>query len=293
MKLLASWVLGISLVSSAAVDAATYEEQILEWRAGRIERLTAPTGWLSLVGLHWIKPGLNSIGNGPGVDIDLGRGPDKLGELRWEGERLYFRPNGEVVTVNGQSVLGTDLIPDYKGTPTVVEFGTAQFYVVKRGERLGLRVKDSESPVRTQFAGIDYFPIDQKWQVEARWEAHEPDRTIEIATILGDLEQIPNPGRAVFTIDGQEYSLEALEEEGEEQLFFIVFDATSGKQTYGSGRFFYADRPVDGRLTLDFGKAYNPPCAFTEFSTCQLPPAENRLRLAIEAGEKKYAGAKH
>jgi len=288
MSLVAAF--GLSLALAASTPVQSHQEQVEAWRKGRVERLTSPTGWLTLVGLHWIKPGINRIGNGDGVDINLGRGPAELGTLRWEGERLYFRANGEVVTVDDQPVLGIDLVADSKGTPTVVKFGTAQFYVVERGGRLGLRVKDSTSPVRTEFAGIDYFAIGEQWRFEAKWEAHEPPRTMEIVTVLGDQEQIPNPGRAVFEVDGKQYALEALVEEGEERLFFIVFDATSGKQTYGSGRFFYADQPVAGKITIDFNQAYNPPCAFTEFSTCQLPPPENRLRLAIEAGEKKYAG---
>ncbi len=283
--------LSMSMAATAPAPAVSHEEDVLAWRADRLERLTAPTGWLTLVGLHWLKPGLNRIGNGAEADIDLGRGPDHLGDLRWEGERFYFRSNGEVISVNGNQPLGLDLIADSQGTPTVVEFGSAQFYIVQRGGRYGLRVKDSQSPVRTQFAGLEYFPISAKWRLDARWEAHDPPRTLEIATILGDIEQVPNPGRAVFSVDGKEYALEALQAEGAEQLFFIVFDTTSGKQTYGSGRFYYADLPVDGRVIIDFNKAYNPPCAFTEYSTCQLPPEQNRLRLAIEAGEKKYQGA--
>ncbi len=287
MSLIAAF--SLSFAIAASTPAQTHEEQVMVWRTERVERLTAPTGWLTLVGLHWIKPGQNRIGNGDGVDIDLGRGPNELGTLLWEGERLYFRPNGEVVTVNDQVVLGIDLVPDSKGTATVVKFGTAQFYVVERGGRLGLRVKDSESPVRAQFSGIDYFPIGEQWRFKADWEAYDSPRTLEIVTVLGDIEQVPNPGRAVFSVDGKQYALEALLGEGEERLFFIVFDTTSGKQTYGSGRFFYAEQPVDGKVTIDFNTAYNPPCAFTEFSTCQLPPPQNRLRLAIEAGEKKYA----
>lgn len=291
MSLIAAFSLSFAIAATTPVQ--THEEEVTTWRTERVERLTAPTGWLTLVGLHWLKPGQNRIGNGAGVDIDLGRGPKELGTLLWEDEQLNFRPHGDAMTVNDQPVLEIDLVPDSEGTATVVKFGTAQFYVVKRGGRLGLRVKDSESPVRTQFSGIDYFPIGEQWRFEAVWEAYDPPRTLEIVTVLGDIEQVPNPGRAVFSVAGKQYALEALLEAGEERLFFIVFDTTSGKQTYGSGRFFYADQPVDGKVTIDFNTAYNPPCAFTEFSTCQLPPAQNRLRLAIEAGEKKYAGGEH
>lgn len=275
---------------AAAPDVAAHRAEIEQWRAERIERLTAPTGWLSLVGLHWLQPGLTVLGNGPGVGVNLGRGPAVLGNLSWEGDRFYFKTSQPGVQIGGVEALGAELRSDASASPTIVQFGSAQFYLIERGGRMGLRVKDAEAPTRTRFAGIDYFDIDPAWRIEARFEAHDPPRTLSIVTVHGIEEPYPNPGRVVFEHDGERYSLEALEEAGTEDLFFIVYDGTSGKESYGMARFMYAAPPVEGRIVLDFNKLYNPPCAFTEYSTCPLPPPENRLRLRIAAGEKTYHG---
>jgi uncharacterized protein (DUF1684 family) len=275
---------------AATPTAAEHRAEIEQWRRERVERLTAPTGWLSLVGLHWLRPGASTIGNGEGVDIDLGRGPAQLGMLSWEADRFHFKTSEAGIRIGGMEALGAELKPDSSGSPTLVEFGGVQFYVLQRGERFGLRVKDADAPTRTGFSGIDYFDIDPQWRFEARWEAHDPVREIPIATVHGVEEMRVNPGRAVFEHDGERWSLEALTEDGTEDMFFIVFDGTSGKETYGSGRFMYAKPAQDGRIVIDFNKLYNPPCAFTEYSTCPLPPPENRIRLPITAGERKYGG---
>ncbi len=285
---LASLVLLGSFAATPSVDE--HRTDIEQWRSTRIERLTAPTGWLSLVGLHWLRPGMSTIGNGEGVDVDLGRGPKELGMLSWEGDRFYFKTSQSGISIGGMEALGAELKPDSSGDPTFVEFGGVQFYVVQRGPRFGLRVKDAEAPTRTGFAGIDYFDINAAWRFEARWEAHDPVRQIPIATVHGVEELRDNPGRAVFEHDGESWALEALTESGTDDMFFIVFDGTSGKETYGSGRFMYAKPAEDGRIVIDFNKLYNPPCAFTEYSTCPLPPPENRIRLPITAGERKYGG---
>src|SRR5690606_13501956 len=152
-----------------------------------------------------------------------------------------------------------------------------------------LRVKDTEAATRTGFLGIDYFPIDPSWRVTAKWVPFEPVHKLEIPNVLGDIDEMPVPGKAVFERDGKTFELlPVLEEPGADSLFFILADRTSGKQTYGAARFLYTDMPKDGKLVIDFNKAYNPPCAFTPFATCPLAPPENRLDLAITAGEKKY-----
>ena len=278
---------------SAAPDPAAHRAEIEQWRQQRVERLTAPTGWLSLVGLHWLPRGLSVIGHGDGATVDLGRGPAELATLSWEGDRFYLKARQSGLQVGEQEILGTELRSDAEGAPTLVQFGDVQFYLIKRGERFGLRVKDAQAPTRVNFGGIDYFDINPAWRIEARFEPHDPPRTMAIATVAGNEEDYPNPGRVVFQHDGTEYSLEALEEEGTDDYFFIVYDGTSGKETYGMARFMYAAPPVDGKIVMDFNKLYNPPCAFTEFSTCPLPPTENRLRLRITAGEKAYHGADH
>ena len=172
----------------------------------------------------------------------------------------------------------------------MLKLGTLTFHVIKRGERLGVRVKDSASPERTNFRGLEYFPVDERWRVEARFEPHNPPKSIPIVNVLGMEEDTPSPGTLVFDLNGQTYRLDALTEEGEPQFFVIFADQTSGKETYGAGRYLYAGPPDSaGRLLIDFNEAYSPPCAFTKYATCPLPPEQNKLPVRVEAGEK-FAG---
>ena len=250
--------------------------------------------WLSLVGLHWLPEGVSqTLGNGPDNDIDLGRGPKRLGTLSWsEGKARFEVEKGVEASVAGVSAESFDLTPAADGSPVVVDFGTANFQVIERGDKHALRVKDSQAPTRLGFKGISYFDIDPQWRINARFEAYDEPRTIEIATVVGTLESYPNPGRIVFEKDGKTHSIEALVEEGEEQYFLIIADRSSGKETYGMARYLYAGPPKDGHIVVDFNKAYNPPCAFTAFATCPMPPPGNRLDLYVAAGEK-YTGEAH
>jgi uncharacterized protein (DUF1684 family) len=176
--------------------------------------------------------------------------------------------------------------------PTVVQTGTVRFQVIKRGERYGLRVKDSQSPTRTNFAGLEYFPIEAKYRVEARMEPYKPVKKIPITDVTGMTSDSDSPGALVFTLDGTEYRIDPVLEEGSTDLFIIFKDQTSRDDTYQAGRYLYAAKPgPDGKTVIDFNKAYNPPCSFTHFATCPLPPEQNRLPIRIEAGEKRYEGA--
>jgi uncharacterized protein (DUF1684 family) len=179
---------------------------------------------------------------------------------------------------------------DEKDGPTVMKSGTLTFLVIRRGDRLGIRVKDSESEARRNFKGLDYFPADPKYRVEARFEPYNPPKKIPITNVLGMLSLETSPGALVFTIDGKELRLDPIYEQGTTDLFIIFKDATSGHETYGAARYLYASPPVNGKTIVDFNHAYNPPCAFTPYATCPLPPPQNRLPIRIEAGEKKYAG---
>ena len=173
-------------------------------------------------------------------------------------------------------------------------FGTANFVVIDRSGRKALRVKDSEAPTRTHFLGIDYFDIDPSWRVEAKWIAFDPPHELEVPTVIGTVEKYPVPGKAVFQRGGKTFELlPVIEVPGDRELFLIFADRTSGKETYGAARFLYVPMPVDGKIVLDFNRAYNPPCAFTPYATCPLAPPENRLDLRVTAGEKKYRGAGH
>lgn len=284
----------LTLSDPALAAMSAHQQEIAAWRAGRIERLTAPSGWLSLVGLHWLPPGTaQTLGNGPDNDVDLGRGPKRLGILSWDNGNAHFQAEAGVeLVVVGEVVDAVDLTPAADGTPVIVNFGSANFQVIVRGDKQALRVKDSETPTRKDFAGIPYFDISPEWRIEARYEAYEQPRTIEVATVVGTIEAYPNPGRIVFEKDGRTHSIEALVEEGEEQFYLIIADRSSGKETYGMARYLYAGPPEDGHIVVDFNKAYNPPCAFTAYATCPMPPPGNRLDLYVSAGEK-YSGESH
>jgi uncharacterized protein len=277
----------------AKTTGAAYGEEVEQWKAKRLASLKGDDGWLSLVGLHWLKEGENKIGSDPSSDVPLpeGKAPRVAGSLFLNNGkvRIEARPRSGI-TSEGKPVASLDLTSDADGKPTVLKLGALAFHVIKRGDRLGVRVKDTDAPTRTNFGGLEYFPTDERWRVEARFEPHNPPVTIPITNVLGMEEDDPSPGAIVFDIDGKTYRLDALTEEGEEQFFVIFADQTSGKETYGAGRYLYAGPPdSQGRLLIDFNEAYSPPCAFTKYATCPLPPEQNKLPLRVEAGEK-FAG---
>lgn len=287
-----------------AANADHYPQQIEQWRAGRVARLTAPDGWLSLIGLEWLKPGDNRVGSAAGNDIVLKAGPAHLGTvtLKPDGSMHITLAQGSGATVDGKAVPEATLVDDMHvsgdAQPTTVGFGPASFYVIDRDERKALRVKDSDAAARRDFSGIDYFPIDPSWHIVADWVPFDPPHTLEMGSVIGTIDKVEVPGKAVFERDGHAYELLPYQEEPGGDLFFVIADRTSGKETYGAARFLYAKLPAGGltqpgKLVLDFNEAYNPPCAFTPFATCPLAPPENRLDLRITAGEKKYHGSQH
>lgn len=296
--LLAAMTLGTASVH--ATDTTPYTQQIQQWRADRVARLTAPDGWLSLIGLEWLHEGVNRIGRAADNDIVLKAGPAHLGTLTWAVDgslHLALDPQAGV-TVDGKPATEAVLVDDMHagaGGPTLVRFGSASFYVIDREGRKALRVKDPQAANRAHFAGIDYFPIDPAWRIEAEWVPFQPAHKLEMGSVIGTIETVDVPGKAVFQRDGHTFELLPYQEEPGGELFFVIADRTSGKETYGAARFFYAALPAGGlaqpgKVVLDFNKAYNPPCAFTPFATCPLAPPENRLDLAVTAGEKKYRG---
>jgi uncharacterized protein (DUF1684 family) len=277
----------------AKTTGAAYAEEVEQWKAKRLASLKGDDGWLSLVGLHWLKEGENKIGSDPSSDVPLpeGKAPRAAGSLFLNNGkvRIEARPRSGI-TSEGRPFTSLDLTSDADGKPTVLKLGALTFHVIKRGDRLGVRVKDTDAPTRTNFSGLEYFPTDERWRVDARFEPHNPPVTIPITNVLGMEEDDPSPGAIVFDIDGKTYRLDALTEEGEEQFFVIFADQTSGKETYGAGRYLYAGPPdSQGRLLIDFNEAYSPPCAFTKYATCPLPPEQNKLPVRVEAGEK-FAG---
>jgi uncharacterized protein (DUF1684 family) len=266
-----------------------YEASIETWRTQREQKLKAPDGWLTVAGLFWLKEGENRAGSDPNYEIVLpeGRSPRRLGVFDFHDGKTHFRiASGAHVTVNGKPILTADLASDDSGRPDLLQSGDFTMFVIKRGPKYGIRLRDLHSSMRNEFHGLEWYPVEPKLRIVANFTAHPAPTTIPIPNILGQTEQQQSPGYATFQIAGKTYRLDPVLEDN--QLFFIFRDTTAGKTTYGAGRFLYADPPKDGKVILDFNKAYNPPCAFTPYATCPLPPKQNRLAVAIEAGEKKY-----
>ncbi|MBP6864084.1 MAG: DUF1684 domain-containing protein [Candidatus Didemnitutus sp.] len=292
--------LAVALAAPATrADDTAFQRELETWRADRVARLTAPDSWLSLIGLHWLEAGENTVGSAETNRLRLAAGPAQLGRVLVAAEgTVHFVPApGVEATADGVRIdpaAADGVALDYRGArPTLVRSGTLSFLVIQRGEKLGLRVRDSESPRRRNFVGIDYFPADPAWRIEADWVPFAPPREIPITNILGQTSSGKMPGQAVFTHEGRTFTLLPVGESADETLFFIISDATSGDETYGAARFVYAAPPKDGKIILDFNRAQNPPCAFTPFATCPLPPKENRLPIRITAGEKNYRGEAH
>ena len=297
--LMTSLLMAASLSGAQLIAADTgddYTREIESWRAGRLERLQSPTGWLSLVGLEWLKPGRNTVGAASDNDIVIAGAPAHLGSVDWEGDKVNISLKADSgALIDGQLLGSAEMLDDSHEKPTTVSFGSVRFYLVDRaGGKKGLRIKDSKAETRTHFLGLDYYPVDPSWHIEARWVAFDPPHTLEIPNVLGTIDKMTVPGKAVFEHEGKTFELlPVLETEDADELFYIIADKTSGKETYGAGRFFYSAMPKDGKVVLDFNKAYNPPCAFTPYATCPLAPPENRMPVAVRAGEKKYRGSKH
>jgi hypothetical protein len=277
-----------------------YRREIETWRADRLARLRGDGGWLTLAGLYWLKPGINRFGADRSNDLVLpARAPPRAGTFRLEAGRVTVEAlPGAPLMLAGKPITRAELRSDAAGAPDVVSLGDLTMQVIARGDRLGIRVKDPRSPARQGFKGLSWFPVRPQYRVNARFVAHAAPVSIAVPTVIGTTETMPSPGSALFELAGKSVRLDPVLEPGETQLFFIFRDATSGRSTYGGGRFLYADPPrnpgKDGRIVLDFNKAYSPPCAFTPYATCPLPPSQNRLPIAVEAGEMHdSAGAGH
>jgi uncharacterized protein (DUF1684 family) len=280
--------------AKANAERIAYEKTIKDWRVQRVQRLTKPDGWLSLVGMHWLERGQTRVGSGTGNGTRIAAGPDHVGIVTLDKDgTVRFDPEpGAGITIDGQpaqagSVLVSDADPTREASVVAFNKGDASFIVIKRGDRYALRVRDALAPTRTGFPGLAYFPIDPAFRLRARFTPHPPGQKIEIVNILSIVEPMDNPGTLTFDKDGKSFTVETIDE-GDHRLFLVFADRTSGHDSYAASRFVYANYPgKDGTTILDFNQAYNPPCAFTAYSTCPLPPAQNRIDLAIEAGEKK------
>jgi hypothetical protein len=285
-----------SPAAPAAKPADDWKKDLDTWRQQRLSELKAEDGWLTLVGLFWLDEGDNAFGSSPEnkVILPAGKSPAVAGVLTRHGDTVHVKVDPRAqVTSGGKPVTEMDLKKDSDGgEPTTLEIGPLSFYIIQRGDRLGVRVKDKTSETLAHFHGVDSYPAQAAWRIEARFEPYEPAKKVPIPNILGQVADEDSPGAVVFDWQGKTYRLDALGDT-KDGLFLIFGDPTNGKETYGAGRFLTTDPPKDGKVVVDFNRAYNPPCAFTAFATCPLPPAQNKLALRVEAGEKKFAGGPH
>ncbi|HEX5720440.1 MAG TPA: DUF1684 domain-containing protein [Thermoanaerobaculia bacterium] len=286
-------ILGLSF--PALADDTAWRQEVETFRKERVEGLKSEDGWFTLIGLAWLDEGENRFGSDPEAKVVLpeGKSPKLAGVLVRKGDKVSVRVEpGAKVTSGGEPVTARELVSDAEGEPTVLEMGSVSFYVIQRGDKVGVRVKDKKSAALAAFHGLDTWPVQPSWRVEARFEPYDPPKTIGIPNILGQVTDSPAPGAVVFDWQGKTHRLDALGDP-KEGLSLIFADQTNGKETYGAGRFLETGPVKDGKVFVDFNLAYNPPCAFTAFATCPLPPSQNRLALRVEAGEKKYAGGGH
>ena len=275
-----------------AFPQASFEAEQRAWRERRDSQLRAANSWLAVTGLYWLKEGSNSFGSGKSMNIVLpaGSAPENIGtlELAKGVVKLRVAEGVKVSDLGGAPVRTYEMRFDGDSQPAPFLLGSLNLSVIKRGERYGLRVRDKNSRALREFKGLEWFPARESYRVTATFTPYDQPKEIMIANVLGDQLKMKSPGLLTFTLNGSTHQLRPVQEPGDDQLFIIFRDQTAGKTTYGAGRFLYADLPQDGKVVLDFNRAENPPCAFTAFATCPLPPRANFLRIAIPAGERAF-----
>jgi len=266
-------------VAAIAADSGAYQREIAKFRAERETKLKADDGWLTVVGLHWLKNGINTVGSDPYTDAPLPKSaPPMVGTIVLSKGKVHFKPASGVQLK--EMDLKTDVTPQYDR----LTLGRVKFFVIEREDRFGVRVKDNDSEARRKFTGLRWYPVDPSWKVKAKFTPSPHD--VFFDTEVGVKEKDQSPGYVTFTRGGKEYKMEPVTED--DHLWFVFRDQTSGKTTYAASRFLYVPVPKDGFVEIDFNKAENPPCVFTDYATCPLPTPQNRLQLAVTAGEQMY-----
>ncbi|MCC5935688.1 MAG: DUF1684 domain-containing protein [Lunatimonas sp.] len=273
--------------SRLQISDSEHEADMATWEDLRREALTAEDGWLNLIGLEWLTPGLNRMGSGEALEVPLPHEafPSELGVFDWSAHQVFFEATVDGVQMDGQQVVGKVLVFDADtGLSPLMAFESLRWQLIQRGDRIGVRLRHLDSEVVRNFQGVDRFPRQIGWRKVGMFTPYEPHKLVPLANVLGQTLPTPALGTVDFEAEGKRFQLDAFEE-GEE-LFLIFADESSGRSTYGGGRYLYAEKPdAEGRVILDFNKAINPPCVFTPFATCPLPPKQNIVELLIEAGE--------
>jgi hypothetical protein len=297
--LLAMLSLAAAFDGKKSEDQSTWQRDLLAWRAQRTTALQAPEGWLSLIALGWLKEGDNSFGSAEDSRVQIaGKAPAHIAVVRLEKGALRLLPPAggfpKGLLVDGQPAKEQALVPDDADKPSKLTIGTLTIIAIHRDDQFALRVKDLQAPTRVGFHGLRWYAPNAAYRIHARWIPYNPPKVLDIPTVLGTTTHMPAPGVAEFTLDGQVLRLEpVLEDPKATDLFFILRDATSKTTTYGAGRFLSTELPdhgvsQPGEVWLDFNRLVNPPCAFTPYATCPLPPPQNRLSVPIPAGEQRY-----
>lgn len=278
--------LGAVLLFGAPDDPA-YRASVERWRQNYEASLKSDDGWLTVSGLFWLHEGDNRFGSDALNDMVLPAGaPAQAGSFVFHNGKTVVHANpGVKFTLNGKPVESAELLPDLPSER--LHLGDLTLFVHASGERFGIRLKDKNSKLRKEFTGLHWFPVDEQYRMTARFVAYDPPKQAEIQNILGDFDKMPIVGYAAFTLNGKEYHLEAVPD-APGTVEFVFRDLTSGKETYPAARFLDTDVPKNGTVLLDFNKAYNPPCAYNPYTTCPIPTPQNRLRVAVQAGEKMY-----
>jgi uncharacterized protein (DUF1684 family) len=278
--------LGLSTLGSSAdaVDPA-YQKSFDQWKAELVDDLKQ--NWLPLAGLFWLKPGGNTFGSDASNAVVFPKGPAHAGSFILQNNDVTANfADGTNAVVDSKTVKTAKLASDTSGHRTLVELGSLRFHVIQRGQRVGIRLKDVDSPMVHSYAGPVFFPLDSNYIVTAKWVPSDGKKTVDVPNVLGDVTATPVAGEVRFKLNGQEMQLTDLGGDAAKGLFFVFNDLTAKTETYQGGRFLQTDAVKDGTVVLDFNRAYNPPCAVTPYATCPLAPKENRLTVAIPAGEK-------
>lgn len=267
-----------------------YVRQVKAWKQDRVESLKSPTGWLRLDGMFWLDEGENSFGSGEDQDIQFPEGtiPENAGTLVFESGQVTMNvAEGVTITHEGEPLSEMVLFDGENEDTPHVEHESLEWFVIVREDLVGIRLFNKDNEKADQFTGFDSYPIDPKWNRRARFIPNPEGTTMSVLNVLGQELEVASPGVLEFSIDGEIYTLDAID--SDDNMFMIVGDQTNETETYQAGRYIYVDFPEEGSqyTNIDFNKIYNPPCAFSVFTTCQLPPPQNQLEVAITAGEKR------
>jgi uncharacterized protein (DUF1684 family) len=290
---------GVTVLTDAwnGEDEDSFFDREMSWRENRDRQMKSSSSWLTIAGLFWLKEGKNTFGTSSACDIRLpaASAPDTAGYYsHQQGKTALHSAQGAEIKWKNQTIrVKENLKTDESGQPDILELNDLRMWVIRRGERFAIRLRDLNNPAYKSYKGLDYFPPDRRFKIRADYTAFEQPKNITVATMIGTDTPMQAAGYVRFSVEGQECRLLAFGDGKGKQLFFIFSDATSGRETYGASRFMSARILESGRVDLNFNRAYNPPCAYTPYATCPLPPPENHLQVPIEAGEKKYPGSSH